>query len=88
MSEPRTEMTLTQAVDSLNHFDLQAIKKNFNVTLSQAEERGEDLAYALVWILEKRRDADVKPKDIQAWPMGQINGYFVPEDDADPLETN
>lgn len=83
--KPRSELTAEQAVESLNFFDLTAIKKHWNVTLAEAEAKADVFAFALVWAIEKRGNADLTVKDIQGMSMGEINAYFTPEEEQDPF---
>lgn len=88
-AKPRTDMTLVQAMESLNYFDLQDIRAKWKVTLAEAETKGDDLTYAVVWVLEKRANPDVKVDEIKAMSMREINDYFTKdeEQDFDPLAT-
>lgn len=85
-TKPRTEMTLSDAIESLDYFDLVAIKKEWGVSLGQAEENGEALAYAVVWILERRENPQITLKDVKLMKMVEINHYFTKEEDVDPLD--
>ncbi len=80
LSLTKSDMTMTEAMESLNYFELQAVKKEFHIGLSDLETDPEAFAYALVWIIERRNQAKLPAKVIQEQPLKILNDYFQPED--------
>jgi hypothetical protein len=78
--KPRTEMTMSEAFDSLNYFELQDLKNTFGVSMSQLEAMVDNAMWGLVYVIEKRTNPKVPAKDIKAMTLKEISGYFTPEE--------
>jgi hypothetical protein len=70
-------------MNSLNFFDLEAIKREWKLSLSEVESKPEALIYSLVWLAETRKNPGTKVADIKGMPFSEVNGYFVAEDNTD-----
>lgn len=92
-----TEMSLTEAIESLTVGEVAAIERHFGRSLDGGKLSGTDLTVATVWALERRawhandttrtggpegRKPDWTTFD--SWTMKRLNGYFSP----DPVEVD
>jgi hypothetical protein len=78
--KPRTEMTMSEAFDSLNYFELQDMKKTFGVTMSQLEAMVDNAMWGLVYVIEKRTNPKVDVKEVKGLTFKDISTYFTPEE--------
>lgn len=76
-----TELTAEDAFGTLNYYEIQDMKRSFNLDMSQIESLAVEAMYGLVWVIERRNDSSVKPPDIKGVPFVEISNYFA---DADP----
>lgn len=88
-----TDMSLTEAIESLTVGEVQTIERHYGRTLDGGKLSGTDLTVAVIWALERRRalaEKAAKLPDWNAfgdWSMKRVNGYFPEEAvEADPAE--
>lgn len=78
-----TDLTTEEAFKSLNYFDLQTIKAGFGVNLAQVDEMPMEAMYAVVSILESRKEGGMNPTAVKRLSMQDITEYFATEE-VDP----
>jgi hypothetical protein len=79
------DFTMTQAGGKLRGFDLIAIRKTFGVPFTELDE---GLATVAVFWALSNRDGNTMTKDAALeTSFDDIRAAFVPEGDADPLDS-
>lgn len=83
----QTEMSLTEAIESLTVGEVQAIERHYGRTFDGGKLSGTDLTVAVIWALERRGTTGKDRPDWSAyndWSMKRVNAYFPEE----PIEVD
>jgi hypothetical protein len=75
-----SDMTVEEALGSLNYWDLAAIRREWKVSVSQIEERGDEITYALVWAIGKRANPQLTLGNVKDMTLTQVNAYFAADE--------